>query len=192
MSARTLCAGGCGKTIIRSASSLPAGVATCHACRRAGRAPADAYRRGGRWRPCPVCGSNFIPSSGSRGLAKTCSRRCGCAARRDPSLPVDDLARARARNLLRCARRRGLLAAAFVEYVDPDVLFARDGWRCHICRRRVDRRLSGNHRMGATVDHLVPLADGGAHSYANTALAHRACNSSKGARAGNAQLALIG
>lgn len=82
--------------------------------------------------------------------------------------------------------------AQYVEDVDPVVVFDRDGWRCHICRRKVDKGLSGRDRMGPTLDHLIPIAQGGEHSYANTALAHRSCNSRKGARPGATQLALVG
>ena len=41
------------------------------------------------------------------------------------------------------------------------------------------------------IDHLIPLAAGGEHSYLNVAAAHRACNCARGAH-GAAQLALIG
>lgn len=92
---------------------------------------------------------------------------------------------------MRCARRRARQAEQLVEVVDPDVVFERDGWRCHLCGRRIDRRLSGRAAMGPTIDHLVPLAAGGEHSYRNVAAAHRRCNSAKGTR-GAAQLALIG
>jgi 5-methylcytosine-specific restriction endonuclease McrA len=129
-----------------------------------------------------------------------CSRRCmSIAGSRAAHLAVHgaftrrlDGASKRAVDRERCARRRARLAAAVVEVVEPDVVYERDGWRCHVCRGPVDRTLSGRHRLGPTLDHLVPLALGGEHSYANTALAHRACNSSKGVRGGNTQLALVG
>lgn len=69
-----------------------------------------------------------------------------------------------------------------VEVVEPAVVFERDTWTCHLCGEAIDRALSGRHRWGPTLDHLVPLALGGEHSYANVAAAHRACNSAKGAR----------
>jgi 5-methylcytosine-specific restriction endonuclease McrA len=42
----------------------------------------------------------------------------------------------------------------------------------------------------ATVDHLVPLADGGQHTRANVALAHNRCNWER-ADKGTAQLRLV-
>lgn len=60
---------------------------------------------------------------------------------------------------------------AFVEHVDPMVVFERDAGVCGIC---------GVPIVGAFhVDHIVPLARGGEHSYANSQAAHPSCNSSK-------------
>lgn len=71
----------------------------------------------------------------------------------------------------------------------------RDNWVCHLCQRSVPKAVgSSKKRNGATVDHLVPLADGGAHQWENVALAHWSCNISRGARASErgVQLRLIG
>jgi 5-methylcytosine-specific restriction endonuclease McrA len=38
-----------------------------------------------------------------------------------------------------------------------------------------------------TADHVIPLVDGGSNDLTNLAPAHRACNSSHGARLGNAR-----
>ncbi len=70
-------------------------------------------------------------------------------------------------------------------------LGARDGWRCHLCRRKVDPTLPYQHRRAGTRDHLVPVSQGGDDSPANLRLAHRSCNSSRGVR-GAVQLALVG
>jgi hypothetical protein len=70
--------------------------------------------------------------------------------------------------------RRARLAAAFVEVVDPMKVFERDKGICGIC-----------HRLVGTdwhVDHVIPIAKGGRHEYANVQLAHGQCNRSKGAR----------
>lgn len=66
----------------------------------------------------------------------------------------------------------------------------RDGWRCHLCRRRVDRRLSGTLPKGPTIDHLVPISAGGLDERANVALAHRECNLRR-RHIGPAQLLLV-
>ena len=81
-----------------------------------------------------------------------------------------------------CRSRRALKALVIVERVDEWVVFRRDRWVCQICHHRVDKLLSSPHKMGPTLDHIIPLAKGGEHSYANTQLAHRSCNSAKGAK----------
>ena len=49
------------------------------------------------------------------------------------------------------------------------------------------------HPHSATLDHIVPLAAGGAHSYANVQCAHFICNSVKGAGGiGQLRLAMAG
>lgn len=79
-------------------------------------------------------------------------------------------------------RRRARLLGAFVEDVNIDVLWERDAGICGICSESVDRELSWPGRMVATIDHVIPLARGGEHSYANAQLAHMGCNARKGDR----------
>lgn len=69
-------------------------------------------------------------------------------------------------------RRRLLIAEAFIEDVDIVYLFERDRGICGICRLEVDWDM-------ASIDHVIPVSKGGEHSYANTQLAHRRCNSGK-------------
>ena len=143
-------------------------------------------------RQCVVCGEDYL-SPWPR--TRTCSRSCGGKLSRSISLgrPPMPKASLRAVDRARCARRRARLAEQIVETVDPDVVFDRDRWRCHLCGKRIDRTLSGRHRLGPTLDHLIPLAAGGEHSYANVAAAHRACNSGRVSRRNDAvQLALVG
>lgn len=67
----------------------------------------------------------------------------------------------------------------------------RDGWRCHLCGKKVDRRLPATHSRGPTIDHLVPISAGGIDDPSNVALAHKRCNLSRGA-GGQVQLRLVG
>lgn len=61
------------------------------------------------------------------------------------------------------------------------------GLPCALCNRPIDYTLDARSRWGLTVDHRVPLWEGG-HPVdpANWQPAHRSCNSSRGAREGNA------
>lgn len=86
--------------------------------------------------------------------------------------------------------RRAALSAVWVEHVDRDVVGARDGWRCGICRGVIRRTLAYPHPRSASLDHVEPLSLGGEHSYANTRIAHLFCNLSRGNRVNNDQLAL--
>lgn len=72
--------------------------------------------------------------------------------------------------------RRARLLEAFVEAVDPQVVFQRDKGVCGICKLIVAPSEKWE------VDHVVPLKRGGIHAYSNVQLAHRRCNRSKGAR----------
>jgi 5-methylcytosine-specific restriction endonuclease McrA len=48
------------------------------------------------------------------------------------------------------------------------------------------------HPKSASLDHVVPLIDGGEHTYANVQLAHLACNVGKRDGGHPQQLALVG
>lgn len=73
-------------------------------------------------------------------------------------------------------RRRG----ARVESVDLLKVLERDGWRCQLCGRKTPARLRGSFDPRAPeVDHILPIAAGGEHSYRNTQCSCRACNIAK-------------
>jgi hypothetical protein len=172
---RRPCAGGCGKSLLPGRGSLPNGAATCRQCRAAGRGASALVTL-----TCAGCGVEFSRRRGStrKGARPFCSVKCRNLAVYPPRA---DGATGRAADRMRCANRRARFAAALVEVVDPDAVFERDGWLCHLCGESIDRALTGWDRMGPTVDHLIPLVAGGEHSYANVAAAHRSCNSRKGA-----------
>lgn len=88
----------------------------------------------------------------------------------------------------RRARQRGLPNEA----IDRQVVGKRDGWRCGICRRMIDPKRAYPHPLSQSLDHIVPLSKGGHHTYANVRIAHLKCNTERGNRGGNEQLALIG
>lgn len=60
---------------------------------------------------------------------------------------------------------------------------ARDKPNCHICGKPIDYTLPYLHDKSFVVDHLKPLAKGGADTLDNKRAAHRDCNSKKRARA---------
>ena len=86
----------------------------------------------------------------------------------------------RARNHKRDAIKRG---ASSAEVVYPVVVFARDRWHCQLCGVATPKKLKGKRAWASpTVDHIVPLTHGGAHSYQNVQCACWRCNQRKGAK----------
>lgn len=66
------------------------------------------------------------------------------------------------------------------EAVNPSVVFARDGWKCQHCGKPTPKDLTGTVSPDSpTLDHVLPLSKGGAHSYANTQCLCRDCNNKK-------------
>ena len=53
---------------------------------------------------------------------------------------------------------------------------------CYICGQPIDYSLPYLDPGEFTVDHVIPLAKGGADDLTNKAAAHRACNRAKGTR----------
>ena len=56
-------------------------------------------------------------------------------------------------------------------------VFEKDSWRCHYCDKKTVR-VRG--KLQATVDHIVPVSDGGSDDLENLVTACRSCNSKKG------------
>lgn len=70
-------------------------------------------------------------------------------------------------------RRRARLANVPYERIDINELFKRDRGICHLCNKRVN--------VGdISVDHVKPIALGGAHTWDNVKLAHLQCNIKRG------------
>lgn len=58
-------------------------------------------------------------------------------------------------------------------------LVIRDKNICYLCNEEVHMDKHYNHNMYGSIDHVVPLAKGGTHTWNNIKLAHRICNSIK-------------
>lgn len=77
-------------------------------------------------------------------------------------------------------RRLNRMNANGREPVDKWKVFQRDGWRCQLCGCSTPRSKAGTRDPRAPqLDHIVPLARGGAHTYANTHCACQRCNQRK-------------
>lgn len=117
-------------------------------------------------RQCKECGTSFCAEYGDK-------RRAYCS----------DVCQRKVSRRIGKPKYKARLRAVRVEPVDPFKVFDRDGWRCQICHKPTPRRLRGTIEHNAPeLDHIVPLARGGEHSYRNTQCACRKCNGMKSDR----------
>lgn len=77
-------------------------------------------------------------------------------------------------------------------YIERRKICERDGWKCGLCGKPVDRRLSYPHPMSGSIDHIIPMSRGGDHLPENVQCAHLKCNMDKSNKDVAQQLALIG
>jgi hypothetical protein len=115
---------------------------------------------------CKECGGIFCPLYGSW-LRSFCGDEC-----RDLYF----------RRISRDRRRARLRGSEQVDNIDPIEVFERDGWHCYLCGQRTPREARGTLADNAPeLEHIVPLAAGGMHTYDNVACCCRGCNQAKGA-----------
>lgn len=128
-------------------------------------------------RNCKICG-NFVGYAGNGKPRKYCSKKCVNKIKKLVGRTEKDRLRSKIAKSRREAKKRGVKA----ESVNPIKVFDRDGWRCHICKRKTPKELRGTYKPNAPeLDHIVPLSLGGDHTYLNTACCCRSCNGKKGA-----------
>ncbi len=117
---------------------------------------------------CRLCDAPFIAKRNG-GL-----RRTRCAACR--------IEQARKAARISKARRRARILGLPHDSIDPLSVFDRDGWQCRMCGVATPITLRGTHQPTAPeLDHIVALALGGSHTWANVQCACRRCNGLKGA-----------
>lgn len=118
---------------------------------------------------CQHCGNLFVPT-GNR--TKYCSDRC--RERHHEQI--------KSRKRIERASQNGK-----VDYsITLDKLIKKDNNKCYLCGGECnlnDFIMQGNQKVTGnyypSIDHVIPLANGGTHSWNNVRLAHRICNSMK-------------
>jgi 5-methylcytosine-specific restriction endonuclease McrA len=144
----------------RNGGRLAGGARFCsERCRRISESPTTITTFN-----CKVCKTRVATSRGD--LRRVyCSRRC-----HDKGQPR--------RSHFRRARRFG---GAYDPTVDAFKVFERDGWRCQMCGCDTPRELRGRTAPNAPeLDHIIPMADGGGHTWDNVRCACYRCNHGRG------------
>lgn len=78
------------------------------------------------------------------------------------------------------------------ELLSVAAIARRDKWRCGLCGGRVSQHLKHPDLMASSMDHIIPLSQGGTNDLANLQLTHLRCNLSKRQTARNEQLRILG
>ena len=162
------------------------------------------------------CGRTFDPWRHGSGRASTCGqcvgtrsairsvlrrarrelppRRCRlCLVEFEPTTPNqvyccephNNIAKSKRRKALKRGAARGAVPSLWT-------IYARDRGRCQLCRGRVGRKFKWPHPRTASLDHIVPISQGGTDEARNLQLAHLGCNMAKQTRVCGSQLLLFG
>lgn len=113
------------------------------------------------FKSCIMCGDAFPTNATS----VTCSEKC----RREATRALHHA-------------RRALIRGRTSEVFAPSEIFQRDNWRCQLCGKKTRPYAKLRSPLYPTLDHIIPIAKGGAHSRQNTQCAHLRCNVRKQAR----------
>lgn len=112
---------------------------------------------------CVICNKEFKTKRPGK---QTDSRKC--------SMILKNMRRADQHHVRKTREKR-----AFVKRVNRLSIYKRDGWICQLCHKKVDPLLGHPHPLSASIDHILPLANGGTHEPRNVQLAHLICNCKK-------------
>lgn len=142
---------------------------------------------------CEICGKPYT--------VRDYVKSCGLNKAQDNGVCSEECRRIKKNQSVRASRkRRGVRdshrhrARKYGVAFDPSItlkkLIARDGLRCAICGGMCDMNdHSWSKYSGAlypSIDHIIPMAKGGPHTWDNVQVAHMICNSEKGDKIGEA------
>lgn len=162
---------------------------------------------------CDVCLAIFFRKTPRGIVPKFCSPRCEQWRRRNPDATWDpdrtcehcgvSIAHMRADARYCTAghaaaakghERRVKIRSLPREKISHVRVFERDGWRCHLCSRKINPSLKHPHPKSASLDHVIPISDPDSpgHVWANVAASHLTCNLRKNNKSMGEQLMLFG
>lgn len=166
----------------------------------------EREKRAGR--ECRICGSPFRSSSGERYCSDACRKERDRRKTRERAVAAftakpricrecetvfvpeygdmnrtycsDNCARRHLRRIGKAKRRARIKGRAY-ETINPMAVFRRDGWKCQQCGTSTPREARGTTQDNAPeLDHIIPLAGGGTHTWNNVQCLCRRCNQEKG------------
>jgi len=106
--------------------------------------------------------------------------QCGCGNL--AAIQFKKCLNCRPQNRSKAMQRRLLAEKSGDNGIHWRVVGERDDWVCHLCGGEVLKKAGTAYEpFGATVDHLIPIAKDGTHTWGNVSLAHRRCNVVRGA-----------
>lgn len=116
---------------------------------------------------CDDCEIDFTTSRHLSGMSAKPPVRCKAC----------QLERARLRDRKKTLARQGALSSP---RISVEIIAKRDSYICHLCNQLVDMDIKRTDKLGATIDHVLPISKGGLDTMENVALAHWICNIRKG------------
>ena len=126
-----------------------------------------------RTRKCAWCGDVFMAEGKEVYCSPCCSKEANKAQIKERNKRL---------GLNSCVKRAKYYGVDYELGITLDKLISRDNNRCHICGGACDKNDKQYGHVGPlypTIDHVIPLAKGGAHTWDNVKLAHFDCNSHK-------------
>lgn len=158
------------------------------------KSPSKKYKH-----TCPICGKEYIGSTSKTKSCKECrfdmildtkrnqiiKKKCVWCGREFQINGVSARQRFCSKtcnDAYNSKRRRARVRNAKIRPVYFHDIYKRDNGICQICHKQVYLNRGRYHPLSATLDHIIPLAKGGAHEPKNIQLAHRICNMKKGTK----------
>ncbi len=119
---------------------------------------------------CIYCGKLFKTY---RTLQKSCSKEC--SKRLEMIQKKHSLSEVKRRSVVKQLNIKG--QSIHISIINAAKIYKRDGWRCQICGKLIDRKKKCPHPLSPSLDHIIPLSRGGDHVEKNLQAAHLRCNS---------------
>lgn len=131
---------------------------------------------------CRICGQSFVSSGGLDWASLSCNEKC------DQQWQAEKKRYYRSRYQV---ARRARIKTTQVEHIYRGRIYARDEHSCYLCGEQLNMDAQAPEPKAPTIDHVVPLARGGSHTYDNLRAACFECNSRKSDRTEDEYLLLI-